>query len=137
MKSITLFYNLDIFLSKIGAATTTSGGSLFDNLNTDSPSGYNPKYEGKMKRSGAESMFPNYHPTHENQKMQKSLRRHNISIANACTSLKNLAEEHCICIPCNKSKGDDAEVSPKRYVFDFKILVNIIILVRRKMHIYF
>ena len=103
-----------IFLSKKGATTTTSGGSLFDNLNTDSPSGYNPKYEGKMKRSGAESMFPNYHPTHENNKMQKSLRRHNMSIANACTSLKNLAEEHCICIPCNKSKPDECEDSPKR-----------------------
>ena len=101
-------------MSKKGATTTTSGGSLFDNLNTDSPSGYNPKYEGKIKRSGAESMFPNYHPTHENNKMQKSLRRHNMSIANACTSLKNLAEEHCICIPCNKSKPDEGEDSPKR-----------------------
>ena len=83
-----------------------AGGSLFDQINPDSPSGYNPKYEGKMKRSGAESMFPNYHPTHENQKMQKSIRRNKISLVTTCISAKGFLEENCVCLSCTKENVD-------------------------------
>ena len=90
----------------VDALQPSSGNSLFDELQTDSPSGYNPKYEGKLKRSGAESMFPNYHPNHENQKMQKSLRRKQHSIGTTCTSLKGFLEGSCTCFSCNKSDID-------------------------------
>ena len=95
----------------------SSGNSLFDELQTNSPSGYNPKYEGKLKRSGAESMFPNYHPNHENQKMQKSLRRHQHSIGAACTSLKGFVEERCSCSPCKKSDPDGNKTNVPRYFY--------------------
>ena len=74
-----------IIIQNVDAINPVVGGSIFDQLNSELPSGYNPKYEGKLKRSGAESMFPNYHPTHENQKMQKSLRRNKMSLTTTCT----------------------------------------------------
>ena len=90
----------------IDAINPIVGGSIFDQLNSESPSGYNPKYEGRLKRSGAESMFPNYHPTHENQKMQKSLRRNKLSLSTTCTSLKGFLSGNCVCLSCSNSVTD-------------------------------
>ena len=107
---------------------------MFDQLNTDSPSAINPKYEGKMKRSGAESMFPNYHPNHEHQKMQKSLRRNRISIGATCTSLKGFLEQNCSCISCNKKDETDEgnNSNDKRFVCDWKNQPKIYLLLMYK-----
>ena len=63
-------------------------------------------------------MFPNYHPTHENQKMQKSLRRNKMSLTTTCTSLKGFLEGTCVCISCNKSEIDSTDTSSDQICFE-------------------
>ena len=46
--------------------------STFDVLN-DTSDGFNPKYQGRLKASTG--MFPTYHPTYEEKKVQRTMRK--------------------------------------------------------------
>ena len=48
--------------------------STFDVLNdTSNTDGFNPKYQGRLKASTG--MFPTYHPTYEDKKVQRTMRK--------------------------------------------------------------
>ena len=49
--------------------------STFDVLNDTASSvdGFNPKYQGRLKASTG--MFPTYHPTYEEKKVQRTMRK--------------------------------------------------------------
>lgn len=49
--------------------------STFDVLNAGDTSadGFNPKYQGRLKASTG--MFPTYHPTYEEKKVQRTMRK--------------------------------------------------------------
>ena len=48
--------------------------STFDVLNdTSNTDGFNPKYQGRLKASTG--MFPTYHPTYEEKKVQRTMRK--------------------------------------------------------------
>lgn len=78
---------------------------------------YNPKYEGKLKKSGAESMFPNYHPVQETQKLKKSLkklRRREVLLQHlADFQLKTCCCSTSCCCCCRRHQDDDASGNPR------------------------